>query len=258
MQMAWDEAAKHFGGTLPLKGTPAMGSALDDHLVSAADLDPSSYVALAGFRRDGIVDKIPQAIIQKFGASHSPQILPSNAGSPDDLIAYAYLSKILKFEPPFLSHDNRALSFEGETSVRSFGIEPSDDVSNAAEIIAHVQIFNYVETGDCIIELKTTSDTDRLILAMVKSGATLKDTIDAVLPQIQGPGMPMLSRDYFRAPAMDFDVLRVYGEVLHLPILNPCIDTQDSVKEYQLIDARQTVEFRLDEHGVVLKSEAAQ
>ena len=57
-QIAWNELCRLVGEPVRLTTEPDMAHQLNKKAVSRADLDPDSYVAMAGFARDGIIRKI--------------------------------------------------------------------------------------------------------------------------------------------------------------------------------------------------------
>ena len=70
---------------------------------SSNDLDAASYVALAGFVKDGIHQKIQGSLDRKFGGAATPRLIPAKDSTtrPQDILAYAYLFKNLEFAIPF-------------------------------------------------------------------------------------------------------------------------------------------------------------
>ncbi len=75
-------------------------------------------------------------------------------------------------------------------------------------------VYDYQDNDDFIIELKTRSKSDRLILAKIHPGQTLAGTVAAVDKRIQQsqPGSMQKCADLF-IPVIDFDVLRPYNEI---------------------------------------------
>ncbi|MCX5643718.1 MAG: hypothetical protein NTZ17_03390 [Phycisphaerae bacterium] len=102
---------------------------------------------------------------------------------------------------------------------------------------------HYRDNDDFIVELKTQSKLDRLILAKIPPGQTLAETVTTVQSRLQQnePGSMQQCTDLF-VPVIDFDVLRRYDELLGegSPFAMPL----------------QQIRFKLNERGAVLKSEA--
>jgi hypothetical protein len=165
-QAAWDAIGEMVGGDPRLKGTPELATSLNRHLASGADLDEASYVAMAGFGRDAIIDRIKRALTQKFEDTANLELLP-DAIPDDDILAYAYLFKNLEFAVPFDEGDPRA--FDGGSHVEVFGITPGwvhqRDGVREPSLWDQVSILHYGGRHEFTIELKTNQEEDRLILA---------------------------------------------------------------------------------------------
>ena len=100
-----------------------MVTALNRHAFTKDSIDDSSYVALAGFVKDNIHEKIRSAVDAKFNGSFKPRLLPDPGLTPrpQDFVAYACLHKTLGFPVPFERLDE-ALAFEG-VQVCAFGFK---------------------------------------------------------------------------------------------------------------------------------------
>lgn len=250
-QLAWNELCEHFGEDVTLEGGPpivtALVTALNEKLSTKDDIDRASYVALAGPVADGILDKVKKALHDRFGGLASPRLVPKPEGlAPTDIVAYAYLFKNLRFAIPY--ENSHRIRFTGKP-VRAFGIE--EHGRKTARMGRQVVIHDYVASNDFVIELRTRSRGDRLVLAKVKPAETLHETVRAVLERV-GVGRPekMVKRDILKIPKLNFNVTRRYDELIDLDLTNP------KGMGYFIRDALQNLRFRLDEKGAVLKSEA--
>jgi hypothetical protein len=223
-----------------------------------ADLDDDSYVALAGFVRDGVYERIPRALEDKFHGLARPQDLPPRAAAwrPQDIVAYSYLFKDLAFAQPFERFDE-GMDFAG-TRVECFGVGPYKP--SQAPMLQQVSILDYAGPDDFIIELKSKSPGDRLILAKLSPAATLEKTIESIRLREAKPRsrreellLQMSPGDILKVPKFNFDLTRSYGELLghHLLVKNPSI-----AKDLEITSARQDIRFQLDEKGVLLRSES--
>jgi len=65
-QLVWNELCDLVGENLHFADEPGMVAELNRKEFSAAGLDDESYLALAGFVRDGIFDKIDRSLKDKF------------------------------------------------------------------------------------------------------------------------------------------------------------------------------------------------
>ena len=242
-QIAWNELCDLLGGPVQCPATQEMADALNKKAVTLTDVDEASCVAMAGYPTGGpddILNRITAALKDKFGGPARPELLPSRQSVPRDAwIAYAYLFKQLPFEWAFERMQHWGLTFAGRR-VESFGISQLyRGQMNEVKAASQVLIYDYKDDGDFIIELKTRSKADRLILAKIRPVGTLSATIHAV-QQRRASSTPhnMVEMSSLLVPVLDFDVVRHYDEL-------SAVDT-----------ALQQIRFKLDETGAVLKSEA--
>jgi len=257
-QLAWNEMCDLRGGDIRMKDEPAMVAVLNKRAATKADLDEACYVALAGRVGNGIVQKIESALSEKFRGAASPELAPQEGEyGPDFLIAYAYLFKHLPFRYALLRHEF-AHRFAGQP-VASFGLKPHKvSPRDERRMARQVLVIDYrsddgFTSEDFIIELETTSPEDRLILAMVPAKATLAETVGVVGERVAAAEPRRLAgaREVV-IPVLDFDILREYSELYGRPTLDP----DGKPTGMPIVLALQTIRFRLDETGAVLKSEA--
>jgi hypothetical protein len=218
-----------------------MVAALNKRAATKDDLDEASYVAMGWITGDGGLERLKEAMQQKFGDRAQPKLLPEPGSLPPGLpAAYAYLLKALPFRWAFARLDY-ALEFAGQ-KVEAFGIHqylPGDqpDEDRMAE---QVLIYSFRTNDDFIIELETESEGDRLLLAKVLPEETLGQTVDAVRERMAGwRPTRMEEMEDLVIPVVDFDLTRDYDELLSAG----------------LVLAQQRTRFRLDETGAVLESE---
>lgn len=252
-QLAWNEVCNLIGEDVHFVEDPPMVAFLNKKGFTAADLDDESYVALAGFVRDGIRAKIRAELQRKFKGRARPKLLPDMrlTPRPQDIIAYAYLFKHLQFARPF-EKLNQPIDFQG-TEVPAFGIGPKYK-SGHKKMYSQVSILDYSSPDDFIIELKTKAAADKLILAKVTPAATLAETIAHVTSRCEKAApAEAADGDILKVPKLNFDLTRSYHEILGclLVIKNP-----DVAKDLLLLRADQNVRFQMDEKGVRLRSEA--
>jgi hypothetical protein len=175
---------------------------------------------------------------------------PGLTPRPQDIVAYACLFKDLRFPVAFERMDD-SLTFRG-VPVRAFGManyKPAHET-----MYPQVQILDYRTEDDFIIELKTKSDGDRLILAKIQPSSTILDTITNIHQRIgQGKHEPAVRADEMIVPRINFDILREYSELQGRRL----ITTQpDVARDLRLVSAVQDTDFELNEQGVRLKSES--
>jgi len=102
-----------------------------------------------------------------------------------------------------------------------------------------------------VVKLKSESENDELVLALIKPKKSLPDTVNYVSGIISKESPLKLSKDDKLAiPVINFNILKSYDELIDKKLLNA------GFSEYIIAKALQSIKFRLDEKGAVLKSEA--
>ncbi len=252
-QLAWNEACVLVGEDLHFRDEPAMVKILNKKSFTKKDIADNSYVALAGFVKDGIHARIETELIHKFHGQARPRLIPSPALTPrpQDIVAYAYLFKNLEFSIPF-ERIAAPLRFAGrETPCFGIGKQPK---RGHAAMRKQLDILDYQNANDFIIALKTKSEQDQLILAKTEPAATLAETIKGVRERVRNaaPIVP-LPGDVLKIPKLNFDITREYGELIRKKLLvhNPAI-----APDLIVVSALQNTRFQFDEKGVRLRSEA--
>ena len=248
-QLAWNELCDLTGGPIAMNPAPSMVPILNKKSASAEDLDEESYVAMAGLANEGIYEKIRTELDKKFKGQANPNLLDT---TPEmDWIAYAYLFKQLPFKWAF-TRFHKNVTFEGY-KVDSFGIwQFMNDQKHKVRMAKQVDILDYQNNDDLIIELKTQAENDRSILAKIPPQATLSETIRAVEKRIHlAKPEKMVEMEHLYIPVLNFDVLREYSELYEHPIHT----ANENINGTSIIFAAQSIRFRLDERGAILKSE---
>jgi len=245
-QLAWNEFCNLLGGPIRWADAPEMEKILNKRAVTQQDLDEPSYIAVAGRTTGGPDDvrqRIARELHRKFGGAVSPELLSLvNDVPPGPWITCAYLFKELPFQWAF-KRMGVGLMFAG-CEVENFGIwqflEREKDEAKAA---SQVLVYDYREEDNFIMELRTRSKSDRLILAKIPPDRTLAETVTTVQRRLQQnkPGSLQHCADLF-VPVIDFDVLRRYDELLG--------------KDSPLAMSLQQIRFKLNERGAALRSAA--
>jgi len=259
-QLAWNEVCQRTGGDLQLTNQNLRPSSEAAHMIDVlnkraftkTNIDEASYVALAGTVADKIDERIVAAVKNKFHNEFKPKLLPEKytTGRPQDLVAYACLFKRLSFEVPFERLDD-SLTFAG-TRVRAFGIARTK--ANHDLMYPQIRILDFQSDTNFIIELKTKSEGDRLILAKVQPVGTLGETASIVTRRIANlPDQSAGTNDILIVPRIGFDLLREYVELENLGLAS---GTTNVARDLQLRRALQSIKYEMNEKGVELRSEA--
>jgi hypothetical protein len=252
-QLAWNEIGSLLKEDPRLREPSGLVDALNQHSFTTADLDEASYVAVAGFVRDDIHGRIRGALARKFGGQATPRFIPSPSLTPrsQDIVAYAYMFKNLEFPTPFERLVDSPVVFDGR-EMASFGM--GEGKPGHWEMCRQVIILAYRHRQDFILELKTKSEGDRIILAKIAPQETLAATVKAVRLRIAAAkGEQASGADVLGIPKLNFDITRTYEELEHKPLMvrNPAVP-----KDAAIVSAVQNTRFQMDEKGVRLRSES--
>jgi hypothetical protein len=256
-QLVWNEICTLIGEDLHFTADPPMVAAMNRKAFTRGDLDEASYVAVAGFIRDGIKERIPRALEERFHGAARPSALPpwDRTPRPQDIVGYAYLFKLLEFPNRFERLDD-PLDFAG-ARVAAFGLGPYK--SAQSRMLPQVRIHDYAGPDDFVIELETKATKDSLVLAKVAPAATLAETAAAALARLRPEPPTAAPGDLLAVPLVNFDVTRAYSELYSPsggPPLRVVAANPQVAKDLEVLSAVQNIRFQMDEEGVRLKSDS--
>jgi hypothetical protein len=252
-QLAWNEACALVGQDLRFADEPAWVLPLNKKTFTKADIDAESYVAVAGFVKDDVFGQIARKLRETFHGQATPHYIPPArlTPRPQDIVAYAYLFKNLEFPIPF-ERIAQPVTF-ATAQVPCFGVDEEYKAGHAA-MLKQLAILQYQNADDFVVELKTKSQRDRVILAKMQPEATLAATVEAVQKRVanQQPVQPQYG-DVLKVPKLNFDITRRFSELEGKPLLytNPKV-----ANDLQVVTALQNIRYQFDEKGVRLRSES--
>jgi hypothetical protein len=264
-QLAWNEIRDNvIGAPLAVVGAKEVAQRLNDAPQSGADLEPDSYYAKGGWIRDGIIETIEKEMGAKFPSRDLPDF--DDYAYPEGILAYSYLIANVPFRYPFRQIDE-GLTFTDyrdiETRVSGFGlwqaflpqyrrIREQIEVLHYREFEATEHLWRFTEFA---VDLCKHTEPYQVVLAMVVPKDTLADTLTYVGQQV----------DAFRRQC-DYEREREFREsdILYVPEtcwridhrFTELISRTVANVDMPIIEARQTIEFRLDRSGAMLESEA--
>lgn len=252
-QLAWNEVCSLIGEDIHLDNEPEMVSILNQRDFTKKDLDNDSYIAVAGFIKDDVFQKIDEKLQAKFQGKATPRHLPANSLTPrpQDIVAYAYLFKNIEFPTPY-ERIEEPITFDG-TRVPCFGVG-EDYKSKHEALYAQFRILDYQEENDFIIELMSKSPEEQIILAKISPSRSLKKTIDHVRQRIANrESVAPSTGDVLKIPKLNFDLTKQFLELEgnRLLVSNPAV-----AKDLVCLSALQNIRFQFDEKGVRLRSES--
>lgn len=250
-QYAWNELGNVMNGApgpLTVAEAPRLAEWLNAGKTSTADLDADSYVAMGGFGRDGILDRVRSALQKTFKGAASPKLLPSSLG-PDEILAYAYLFKNLEFETPFVK-SKVALTF-GDAKLKAFGLWDDHEIQDWFKIQHQIHVLAYQDPTHWLVELDSKSSQDRLLFARLDPRESLERTVAGAMDMAQGEAEQKFNRDdTLKVAMMNFDVTRNFRELVGKGV-------SGSKHSGNIAFAKQNIRLKLDERGAILKSEGA-
>lgn len=236
-QLAWNELCKLTGGPFKTSQTIPMVESLNKHTSTEITLNENCYVAVAGADYQSTYEKIMSEMQKKFKGRVKTTLLPPNsANGGGGWLTYAYMEKYLPFKWEFNRYRNK-LKF-GNKEVDFWGQMHQDGALMAGD---QVIILDYVNNDNFIIELKTESNNNRLILAKITPKETLKDTIISISNRLEKSKPDELKHEEnLSVPVIDFDFIQSYSDLNKIGIGI----------------SLQRIRFTLDEKGAVLISES--
>ncbi len=110
-QIAWNQLIDEIiNAEIEIEGNPFIAQSLNKRRFNKQDISRDSYLALAGFGRDGIIEQIKQGLEEKFKQTSQFDLA---LRSPDDIVAYSYLKKSLPFDKKFHVFDTPLVFSDG-------------------------------------------------------------------------------------------------------------------------------------------------
>jgi len=261
-QLAWNELRdKVIGAPLQVTGAEEIAARLNAAKQSGSDLEPRSFYATGGWIKDGIIDKIKKDMAAKF-PSH---VLADFKGYNDGILTYSYLKANVPFKYPFRQMD-RGLAFTDshgvETDVVGFGLWKAF-LSQYKNIREQLEILslksedpnNPWEPKEYAIDLWRRSKPYQVVVARVE----LKDSLAETLTYIQRQTEEFKRRSYYEearrfqandvleVPEMVWRIDHRFTELIDKPLVNVGMP---------IVEAMQTIQFRLDRSGAAVEGEA--
>ncbi|MDB5390742.1 MAG: hypothetical protein JWM11_6388 [Planctomycetaceae bacterium] len=249
-RIAWDQLRKSPDLPVAVNPMPAIATELNREPFSLDNLDPGSFFAKAVDKAD--VAKMTEELQRRFPGAAGPSAPPADTHG-EGRVLYAYLLKSLSF----------ADAFDGNTGPFSFpsGSKTAPVASFGGSAVAQNQVHvqDYRTDEDFIIELKTQSERDVMLLAKIPAESTLQATMDKVLARVTSPN-PQHKRftlDYQESlliPKLSFNILQRYKDLVGIEIVGSSY-RKDGRPEL-IARAVQGTAFVLNERGAKLESTA--
>lgn len=244
LQMAWDKACGHFGGPIRLLPPSPAAEALNRGRFHPAWIDNASVLTFGGLAGEGVLDEITKDMKARgWAASRLASALRKDI-LPGDLVFHAVLLKNLSFQEPFAKLGQVRL---GGKNTSWFGFHPGQ--LEADRLREQVRVHDYHSDKDFVIELAARDSGDQIILAKLPATPQSLDAISKrLVPRLKSAAPHALPADVLAVPNIVVDEKTSFPELEGRRVAGSGM---------HLRRALQTVDFRMDEKGVRLRSEAS-
>jgi hypothetical protein len=260
-QLAWNELPRVMGGEITLIPESQDVLELNKHEFTREDLDEQCFIALADQVGNGVVERIRHDLKEKFNDTSKIDFSQLRSS---DILAYAYLLKILQFHTPFDKIKNGISFGESQISGSSDQIRMRSPIGPQVEAFGidkvrkdtqkskrnQVKVLLYNDPNDFILSFRLKKD-DYMMIAKVTPLATLKETVENTIARVGFPEF-LNDGDVLKVPMISFDLEHHFKEMIGKTALINGI-----ASNYYISDAIQHIKFELNEVGVLLRSEAA-
>jgi hypothetical protein len=246
-QMAWNELRDNIiKEDIKLKDENALSPELNKKTFTKDYIDEKDYIAMAGYNKDGIVEKINASLKKKFNEEGKWKV-ETKLQNPEDILAYGFLKKNIDFEYAFQDLKD-GLDFVG-TKVKAFGLGDIKEEENRNRLAKQVKLLFYDSDDNFIISLKGKNTNDEVILAHIEPKDTLSNTLNYALSN-SGKEEVVTSNDFLQIPMFQFDINKNFNELINKSLENK------GFEDYSIGSAIQRIQFSLTERGAELKSKA--
>ncbi len=180
-QLAWNQLKQDIvKEPIRIEGAEPTADRLNRAEQSLSDISADSVYAVAGFNRDGVIDKLRSEMHERFPGTP----LPDLDGDKAAITAFAHLSAGVKYAHPFQVNPEPIEFTDGrgqKTSVACFGVPPGGSRTVPFEVRRQVGILYAKYAKDVALEfaldLSLESQPNEIVLALMKPEATLAETI---------------------------------------------------------------------------------
>ena len=269
VQLAWRALVAEADQGFDPARLDALSKLLHSDAFDGSQLDPQSYVALANFDGDALIEAAQTKLVAQFGRGRDP-VLDGYRGTRLPL-AYAFLAKAMRFEVAFEDHKDSAFRFAAAgakdvdaVDVEAWGIRRFDPTRvKHNEWSKQIRVLHYASSQDFTLELRPEGK-DRILLARRPQAEGGKEengqearTLASLWADVRQRclAFPRLSEkararlalnggERLQIPKLDFDLRHVFG------------DMASGIERAPLVRIVQTLRVRLDHKGAELKSRA--
>ncbi|UCC96320.1 MAG: hypothetical protein JSW66_10785 [Phycisphaerales bacterium] len=267
-QLAWNRMKDDvIGAAVEVVGAEELAARLNNSEQSDADVEASSFYAAAGRVEEGIISKVQKDMAARF-PSHSVPDFSHIAAIPRAILAYSYLTANVPFKYPYRQVRERFVFTDSEgveTDVGAFGVWGYH--SRCKKMREQVEILYVHEDYDepnedrqmkeFAIDLCKHSKPYQVVVAVVEPKDTLVQTLDQVNRQIADAKRQELHKEMSTLKGVDVLIVpEMFWEIDHRfqELIGKLVANADPPNP--IVEARQSIEFKLDRYGAALESEA--
>ncbi len=243
--MAWNSLRKDvIKETIEIENQPGYVDKLNVLSNLPPQISQDAFVALAGFGKDNVTEKINEEFKNKFNAV--PDI-PFPIINENDIFAFSYLKKILDFKEKFGTFYAKMKFNDKSTTVKAFGFEGLRRRNEGEALKRQINLIYYSENG-FILELITESPDDTLILSTLKPEDTLINTYNKITSFINIKGERNTDIQTLVIPKISFKIYHSFEDIVGKNFKNL------NFKQYTFASALQFIDFKLNEKGARIES----
>ena len=206
-------------------------------------LSDNSYYTAHGVANMNLKEQIDKALMEKF--NETSDLLQSMDWSGRNYLVYAMLKKDFEFLNAFDELKKERFGKLNKEKVQYFGIN-QDSINGLRE---NVRVLFYNNPDDFAVELRTKQN-DRVLLYRTDDNKSLSALYDDMMKKSDEytDSREFGKKDRLKVPFISFKSLNQYPEIQGKTIK----DTDLTIDQ-----ALQSIDFKMDNKGVKLKSEAA-
>jgi len=264
LQMAWEGLERLVGGPIEMEDQVPLVAELNNGHCPSNVVPEAAHVFLAGSIKQGIKQKIEEALRGKFGSA--APVLPTFAeATPNDMVAYSCLVRELPFQKKFVRSATIPLAFKYEKNsmcVEFFGVPPSD----SKKYERYVDIIHYGGDYDYSVRLRSRINGEYIVLSMISRPDTLAEGVETIRQQLKAP-LKESFEIMIKGERQRYSNVLSQGEILAIPVMNLKIARNfDDVcgrllknKGFEMGWLRQVyqdIAFKMDESGASVRSQA--
>ncbi len=263
-QLTWNEIRDNvIGEPLRVVGAEAVAGRLNTAEQSMADLEPGSVYAAGGWIEQGIINTIEHDMAARFPSHVVPDF--NDYKGTGGILAYSYLTAQVPFKHPFRQVEE-AFTFSdsqgNQTDVEAFGLWEAH-LGQYQNMREQVDILfcrsedprRSWEVDEYAIDLCKHSAPYQVVVAVVEPNESLSQMYDCVQAQAEEfkqreyyeEARQLQKPDVLRVPEIFWEIDHRFQELIGKIVANVGVP---------IVEALQTIRFRLDRSGAMLESEA--